>query len=174
MTIVGTRPEVIRLSRVIDRFDRYCEHTLVHTGQNHDYELNEVFFQDLGIRKAGCPSSNARRRDGRPRSSERSSIVRADLGIERYRRGAAESWANTTAAWRDRRRNGAGSGLAQGGRQPLLSISRVRRRINRRNHRTTWPTSTVALQRPRRRNPCCLGRAAPDQGLKYRRRRSAR
>ena len=44
MTIVGTRPEIIRLSRVIDRFDRYCDHTLVHTGQNYDYELNEVFF----------------------------------------------------------------------------------------------------------------------------------
>jgi UDP-N-acetylglucosamine 2-epimerase (non-hydrolysing) len=51
MTIVGTRPEIIRLSRVIDRFDRYCEHTLVHTGQNYDYELNEVFFRELGIRK---------------------------------------------------------------------------------------------------------------------------
>jgi UDP-N-acetylglucosamine 2-epimerase len=51
MTIVGTRPEIIRLSRVIDRFDRYCDHTLVHTGQNYDYELNEVFFKDLGIRK---------------------------------------------------------------------------------------------------------------------------
>ena len=48
---MGTRPEIIRLSRVIDRFDRYCDHTLVHTGQNYDYELNEVFFRDLGIRK---------------------------------------------------------------------------------------------------------------------------
>jgi UDP-N-acetylglucosamine 2-epimerase (non-hydrolysing) len=51
MTIIGTRPEIIRLSRVIDRLDRYCDHTLVHTGQNYDYELNEVFFKDLGIRK---------------------------------------------------------------------------------------------------------------------------
>ncbi|MCG2591230.1 UDP-N-acetylglucosamine 2-epimerase (non-hydrolyzing) [Ramlibacter sp. XY19] len=51
MTMVGTRPEIIRLSRVIDRFDRHCEHTLVHTGQNYDYELNEVFFSDLGIRR---------------------------------------------------------------------------------------------------------------------------
>ena len=51
MTIVGTRPEIIRLSRVIDRLDRYCEHVLVHTGQNYDYELNEVFFNDLGIRR---------------------------------------------------------------------------------------------------------------------------
>jgi len=51
MTIVGTRPEIIRLSRVVDKLDRHCEHVLVHTGQNYDYELNEVFFSDLGIRK---------------------------------------------------------------------------------------------------------------------------
>lgn len=51
MTIVGTRPEIIRLSRVIDKLDRHCDHVLVHTGQNFDYELNEVFFSDLGIRK---------------------------------------------------------------------------------------------------------------------------
>ena len=51
MTIVGTRPEIIRLSRVIDRLNRYCEHVLVHTGQNYDYELNEVFFEELQIRR---------------------------------------------------------------------------------------------------------------------------
>ena len=51
MTVVGTRPEIIRLSRVIAKLDEYCEHILVHTGQNYDYELNEIFFQDLGIRK---------------------------------------------------------------------------------------------------------------------------
>jgi UDP-N-acetylglucosamine 2-epimerase (non-hydrolysing) len=51
MTIVGTRPEIIRLSRVIDRLDRYTSHVLVHTGQNYDYELNQIFFDDLGIRK---------------------------------------------------------------------------------------------------------------------------
>lgn len=50
-TIVGTRPEVIRLSRVIKKLDQYCAHILVHTGQNYDYELNEIFFEDLGIRK---------------------------------------------------------------------------------------------------------------------------
>lgn len=51
MTIVGTRPEIIRLSRVIVKLDAHCDHVLVHTGQNYDYELNEVFFSDLGIRK---------------------------------------------------------------------------------------------------------------------------
>jgi len=51
VTVVGTRPEIIRLSRVMARLDEHCEHVLVHTGQNYDYELNEIFFQDLGIRK---------------------------------------------------------------------------------------------------------------------------
>ncbi|MDC3302456.1 UDP-N-acetylglucosamine 2-epimerase (non-hydrolyzing) [Gammaproteobacteria bacterium] len=51
MSVVGTRPEIIRLSRVFTKLDEHCEHTLVHTGQNYDYELNEVFFEDLGIRK---------------------------------------------------------------------------------------------------------------------------
>jgi UDP-N-acetyl-L-fucosamine synthase len=51
MTILGTRPEIIRLSRVMAKLDRFCEHSIVHTGQNYDFELNEVFFQDLGIRK---------------------------------------------------------------------------------------------------------------------------
>ena len=50
ITIVGTRPEIIRLSRVIWNFDRYFEHYLVHTGQNYDYELNQIFFDDLNIR----------------------------------------------------------------------------------------------------------------------------
>jgi UDP-N-acetyl-L-fucosamine synthase len=50
MTIVGTRPELIRLSLTIGKLDRYCDHHLVHTGQNYDYELNQIFFEDLGIR----------------------------------------------------------------------------------------------------------------------------
>lgn len=51
MTVVGTRPEIIRLSRVMIACDKYFDHILVHTGQNYDYELNEIFFTDLGIRK---------------------------------------------------------------------------------------------------------------------------
>ncbi|WP_066269228.1 non-hydrolyzing UDP-N-acetylglucosamine 2-epimerase [Hydrogenophaga palleronii] len=51
MTVVGTRPEIIRLSRVMARLDEHCEHVLVHTGQNYDYELNQIFFDDLSIRK---------------------------------------------------------------------------------------------------------------------------
>ena len=51
VTVVGTRPEIIRLSCVIKKLDEHCEHVLVHTGQNYDYELNEIFFNDLKIRK---------------------------------------------------------------------------------------------------------------------------
>ena len=50
ITIVGTRPEIIRLSRVIPELDKFFDHKLIHTGQNYDYELNEIFFDDLGIR----------------------------------------------------------------------------------------------------------------------------
>lgn len=51
VTVVGTRPEIIRLSRVLPKLDKYTEHILIHTGQNYDYELNEIFFKDLNIRK---------------------------------------------------------------------------------------------------------------------------
>lgn len=51
VTVVGTRPEIIRLSRVMAALDSYCDHVLIHTGQNYDYELNQIFFDDLGIRK---------------------------------------------------------------------------------------------------------------------------
>ena len=49
--VVGTRPEIIRLSRVINIIDEFCDLTLIHTGQNYDYELNQIFFNDLKIRK---------------------------------------------------------------------------------------------------------------------------
>jgi UDP-N-acetylglucosamine 2-epimerase len=51
VTVVGTRPEIIRLSRVLASLDKYCDHVLVHTGQNYDYELNQIFFEEMGIRK---------------------------------------------------------------------------------------------------------------------------
>ena len=51
MTLIGTRPEIIKLSRVIVELDKFTNHILVHTGQNYDYELNEIFFKELGIRK---------------------------------------------------------------------------------------------------------------------------
>ena len=51
MTIVGTRPEIIKLSRVMFELDKYTNHLIVHTGQNYDYELNEIFFEEMNIRK---------------------------------------------------------------------------------------------------------------------------
>ena len=51
VSIVGTRPEIIRLSRIFSVLEIYCEHILIHTGQNYDYELNQIFFEDLKIRK---------------------------------------------------------------------------------------------------------------------------
>lgn len=63
LTVVGTRPEIIRLSRVIAKLDTHCEHVLVHTGQNYDFELNEVFFRDLELRRPdhflACAGQNA-------------------------------------------------------------------------------------------------------------------
>lgn len=54
VSVVGTRPEIIRLSRVLAALDEHCDHILVHTGQNYDYELNQIFFDELGIRKPNC------------------------------------------------------------------------------------------------------------------------
>lgn len=54
MTIIGTRPEIIRLSETIKKCDKYFDQTLVHTGQNYDYELNKIFFEDLALRKPDC------------------------------------------------------------------------------------------------------------------------
>ena len=51
MTVVGTRPEIIRLVEAMAAFDRYMDQRIVHTGQNYDYELNQVFFEDLELRK---------------------------------------------------------------------------------------------------------------------------
>ncbi len=51
MTIVGTRPEIIKMSRVIAELEKFVDHKLVHTGQNYDYELNEIFFKDLAVQK---------------------------------------------------------------------------------------------------------------------------
>lgn len=59
MTVVGTRPEIIRLSRVIAILDRHCDDILVHTGQNYDYELNDIFFAGLDLRRPDYPLDSA-------------------------------------------------------------------------------------------------------------------
>jgi len=51
MTIIGTRPEIIKYSRVIDKLDQHTDHILVHSGQTYDYGLNEIFFREMGIRE---------------------------------------------------------------------------------------------------------------------------
>ncbi len=82
MTVVGTRPEIIRLSRVIDKLDRHCDHVLVHTGQNYDYGLNEVFFENLEIRTPdhfmGAAGETAAETIGQV-------IIATDRAIEQYK-----------------------------------------------------------------------------------------
>ena len=51
VTVLGTRPEIIRLSRIMAVLDKFCDHIIVHTGQNYDYELNQIFIEELGLRK---------------------------------------------------------------------------------------------------------------------------
>lgn len=75
MTVVGTRPEIIRLSRVIPALDEAVDHVLVHTGQNYDYELNEIFFEDLAIRR---PDHNLAAASGSPAATIARVIERAD------------------------------------------------------------------------------------------------
>lgn len=65
MTIVGTRPEIIRLAAVIKKCDTYFDQILVHTGQNYDYELNQVFFDDLALARPRFLSGRGRRRSRR-------------------------------------------------------------------------------------------------------------
>lgn len=82
MTIVGTRPEIIRLSRVIDKFDRFFDHTLVHTGQNYDYELNEIFFTQLRIRR---PDMFLEAAGATGAETVGKVIIAADKALETYR-----------------------------------------------------------------------------------------
>src|SRR6266852_6172336 len=82
MTIVGTRPEIIRLSRVMAALDRSLDHVLVHTGQNYDYELNGVFFDDLEIRK---PDHFLEAAAGTPAEAIGQVIARADAVMRQVR-----------------------------------------------------------------------------------------
>ena len=81
MTIVGTRPEIIRLSRVMALLDQYCDHTIVHTGQNYDYELNEVFFEQLGIRR---PDAFLEAAGETAAATIGKVIIAADIAFEKY------------------------------------------------------------------------------------------
>ncbi|CAG9177272.1 UDP-2,3-diacetamido-2,3-dideoxy-D-glucuronate 2-epimerase [Cupriavidus laharis] len=82
MTVVGTRPEIIRLSCVIAKLDEHTEHTLVHTGQNYDYELNDIFFHDLGIRR---PDAFLNAAGGSSSATIGNVIIQTDLVLEKNR-----------------------------------------------------------------------------------------
>ena len=95
MTIVGTRPEVIRLSLTIKKLDLYCEHTLVHTGQSYDYELNGVFFDELEVRK---PDHFLEAAAETPARTIGNVIAAADEAIEKYRPEAILLLGDTNSA----------------------------------------------------------------------------
>ncbi len=82
MTIVGTRPEIIRLSRVMAALDKYTEHVIVHTGQNYDYELNQVFFDDLEIRK---PDEFLEAAGASAVETIGNTIIRSDQAMEKHK-----------------------------------------------------------------------------------------
>jgi len=82
MTIVGTRPEIIKLSRIINTLDEFCEHILVHTGQNYDYELNQIFFNDLNIRN---PDVYLEVAGNTPAETIGNVIIAADKEIRKYK-----------------------------------------------------------------------------------------
>jgi UDP-N-acetylglucosamine 2-epimerase len=94
MTIVGTRPEIIKLSAVIPELDKYTEHTLVHTGQNYDYELNEIFFEGMGIRKPdvflGAAGNDAAETIGNV-------IIKSDEIIKKYQPDAVLLYGDTNS-----------------------------------------------------------------------------
>lgn len=94
MTIVGTRPEIIKLSRVIAELDKHTEHVLVHTGQNYDYELNEIFFEQLGIRKPdmflNAAGNNAAETIGQV-------IIASDGAFEKYKPEAVLLYGDTNS-----------------------------------------------------------------------------
>ena len=119
ITVVGTRPEIIRLSRVLVRLDEHCEHVLVHTGQNYDYELNQVFFEDLGMRKPDHFLNSCRRHRGARPSATSLPAVDAVL-----RKGAARSAARSRRHQQlprgDRGKAPQDSDLSHGGGQSLL------------------------------------------------------
>jgi UDP-N-acetylglucosamine 2-epimerase len=95
MTIVGTRPEIIRLSRVVAKLDHHCNHVLVHTGQNYDYELNEVFFDELGIRR---PDHFLEAAGESPAETIGKVIIAADKVIEQHQPEALLLLGDTNSA----------------------------------------------------------------------------
>lgn len=94
LTMVGTRPEIIKLSRVIAELDKHTEHILVHTGQNYDYELNEIFFNELGIRK---PDYFLNAAGANPSTTIGNVIIRSDEILEKIRPDAFLIYGDTNS-----------------------------------------------------------------------------
>ena len=94
MTIVGTRPEIIKLSEVIKELDRHLDHVIVHTGQNYDYDLNEIFFKDLSIRK---PDIFLEAVKGSPSETIGDIIAKADRVFEQIKPDALLIYGDTNS-----------------------------------------------------------------------------
>jgi hypothetical protein len=127
MTVVGTRPEIIRLSRVIAALDRSeaIHHILMHTGQNYDYELNQIFFEDLGIRKPDyfldAAGANAAATIGQI-------IINIDPLLEQEQPDALPgAGRHQLLSLRHTRQEAPHPHLPHGGRKPLLRPARARR-----------------------------------------------
>ena len=96
MTIVGTRPELIKMSRVIAELEQYTQHLLVHTGQNYDYELNQVFFEDLGISK---PHYFLQAAAPNPAQTIAQVIAKSDEVLEKEQPDAVLLYGDTNSCW---------------------------------------------------------------------------
>jgi len=94
MTVVGTRPEIIKLSQVIKELDKYTEHTIVHTGQNYDYELNEIFFEQLDIRKPDIFLESIK---GSPSETIGDIIAKSDKIFEKFKPDALLIYGDTNS-----------------------------------------------------------------------------
>lgn len=125
MTIVGTRPEIIKLSRVMAELDKYTDHIIVHTGQNFDYELNEIFFNELHIRRPDYFLDAAGRNAAETIANV---ILKSDELMERIRPDALLLYGDTNSCISvisaQTKEN---SDLPHGGRQPLLRSACPRR-----------------------------------------------
>lgn len=97
LTAVGTRPEIIRLSRVLCKLDKYCDHILVHTGQNYDFELNRIFFEDLGIREPNFYLNIAQNVSG-PSQAIGNLLIEIDKVLEEVRPDAMLVLGDTNSA----------------------------------------------------------------------------
>ena len=154
MTIVGTRPELIKLSRVIAELDRHTRHTLVHTGQNFDYELNGIFFRDLEIRQ---PDHFLRVAEPTAAETIGKVIVKADEVLARAAAGRRRDLRrHEQLPRRDRRQTPPDPDLSHGGRQPLLRPARAGgdQPQDHRPHQRHQPAADRAGARlPARRRP---------------------